>query len=142
MRCGWSRLCGPTIAPDTIGAFYTELGNRTHEAGTPLTDDIVVQAAYGGRGRGPESGARRLPLGRGGPRVARDGTGPGRSGHRLAGTAPGKAPRAVLHGPIIGAVPGHDEALAMWDAVVPLMRIDTFFEAKRGREVPSHSTGC
>src|SRR4051812_45230011 len=30
---------------DTIGAFYTELGNRTHGAETPLSDEIVQQVA-------------------------------------------------------------------------------------------------
>lgn len=38
-----------------------------------------------------------------------------------------------VHGPIIGQVPGREEALAIWDAVVPLARGDTFFELKRGR---------
>ena len=38
-----------------------------------------------------------------------------------------------MHGPIIGEVPDRQEALAMWDAVVPLTRSGTFFELKRGR---------
>ena len=29
----------------TVAAFYTEIGTRTHEAGTPLSDEIVEQAA-------------------------------------------------------------------------------------------------
>ena len=42
------------------------------------------------------------------------------------------APRG-LHGPIIGDVPGLEESLAIWDAVVPLARSASFFEVKRGR---------
>jgi hypothetical protein len=42
------------------------------------------------------------------------------------------APRGV-HGPIIDEVPERAEALALWDAVVPLARSATFFELKRGR---------
>jgi hypothetical protein len=39
-----------------------------------------------------------------------------------------------LHGPVIGVVPPDQDGLAMWDAAVTLMRIDTFFEVKRGRD--------
>jgi hypothetical protein len=38
-----------------------------------------------------------------------------------------------VHGPIIDQEPAREEALAIWDAVVPLARSDTFFELKRGR---------
>src|SRR5688572_18061408 len=30
---------------DQVAAFYTELGTRTHEAGTPISDEIVAAAA-------------------------------------------------------------------------------------------------
>lgn len=117
---------------ETIGAFYTEMGTRTHEAGTPLTDDIVVRAA---EAAGVEDPKTVLDDDRWDEAV--------RESHEtalaLAGPGIGSPVLHVegatrgLHGPIIGAVPDGDEALAIWDAVVPLMRTDTFFEVKRGR---------
>jgi hypothetical protein len=40
-----------------------------------------------------------------------------------------------VHGPILSldGTPDRDEALAIWDAVVPLTRSTAFFEVKRGR---------
>lgn len=117
---------------EVIGAFYTELGNRTHEAGTPLTDDIVVRSA---EAAGVEDAKAVLDDDRWDEAV--------RESHEtalaLAGPGIGSPVLHVegatrgLHGPIIGAAPAGDEAVAIWDAVVPLMRVDTFFEVKRGR---------
>jgi hypothetical protein len=42
--------------------------------------------------------------------------------------------RRGVYGPIIGDVPDTEAALDIWDAVVPLIRSDTFFELKRGRQ--------
>ncbi len=117
---------------DDVAAFYTELGNRTFEAGEPLSDDIVLAAAEAAGIADPkavlddESWDEAV-----------------RSSHETAFASAGPdigspvlaiegAPRGV-HGPIIGEVPGRDEALAIWDAVVPLARSATFFEIKRGR---------
>ena len=41
--------------------------------------------------------------------------------------------RCGVFGPVITAVPGHDDSLAMWDAVVTLAGTDGFWELKRTR---------
>jgi predicted DsbA family dithiol-disulfide isomerase len=116
-------------------AFYTEIGNRTFEADTTLTGDIVLAAAAAA---GIEDAERILDDDSWDESV--------RASHdrafRSAGPDVGSpvlavdgAPRAV-HGPILGldGKPGRAEALAIWDAVVPLARSGVFFELKRGRE--------
>ena len=118
---------------ETIGTFYTELGNRTFEAGAPLSDDIVLAAA---EAAGIADAKAILDDASWDDAV--------RSSHETAFASAGPdigspvlavegAPRG-LHGPIIGEVPARDEALAIWDAVVPLARSATFFEVKRGRQ--------
>ncbi|HEX8344954.1 MAG TPA: DsbA family protein [Actinoplanes sp.] len=117
---------------DDAGAFYRELGVRTHEAGAPLSDEIVETAAEAAgiadaklildddawdeavRGSHDEAVGSAGP-GIGSPVLTLDGAGRG------------------VHGPVIGAVPGTEEALTIWDSIVPLIRSDTFFELKRGR---------
>lgn len=117
---------------DDIATFYTELGNRTHEAGVPLSDDVVVQAAEAAGVADPKTilddatwdeavrESHELAFGSAGPDI-------GSPVLMVEGATRG------VHGPIIGDVPGRDEALAIWDAVVPLARSATFFEIKRGR---------
>jgi hypothetical protein len=41
--------------------------------------------------------------------------------------------RAGYFGPVIGKVPPKDQGLAMWDGLVAMMEIDSFFELKRTR---------
>jgi len=117
---------------DDVATFYTELGNRTHEAGVPLSDDIVVQAAEAAGVADPKTilddaswdeavrESHELAFGSAGPDI-------GSPVLMVEGAQRG------VHGPIIGEVPARDEALAIWDAVVPLARSGTFFEIKRGR---------
>jgi predicted DsbA family dithiol-disulfide isomerase len=117
-----------------VGAFYTEIGNRTHEVGAALNDDIVLAAA---EAAGIENAkailddptwdeavreSHELAFGSAGPDI-------GSPVLLVEGAARG------VHGPIIGvtATPDRDEALAIWDAVVPLARSESFFELKRGR---------
>ncbi len=117
---------------DEIGAFYTELGTRTHEAGTPISDDIVVAAAEAAGIDDP----KRVLEDASWDEAVRDSH---ETGFTSAGPGIGSpvlliegAERGV-HGPIIGEVPGREEALSIWDALVPLARSTTFFEIKRGR---------
>ena len=117
---------------ETIGAFYTELGNRTHEAGAPISDEIVQAAAEAAGVTDAKTvlddeswdaavrESHELAFGSAGPDI-------GSPVLMVEG-----APRGV-HGPIIDQVPEREEALAIWDAVVPLTRSGTFFELKRGR---------
>ncbi len=119
---------------DTVGAFYTEIGNRTHEAGAALSDDIVVAAATAAGVDAPDKiledsswddavkESHEYAFGSAGPDI-------GSPVLWVEG-----APRGV-HGPIIGVAenPPLEESLAIWDAVVPLSRSSHFFELKRGR---------
>ena len=117
---------------DDIAVFYTGLGTRTHDAGEPLTDDIVVQAAEAAGVADPKAvldddswdeavrESHELAFGSAGPDI-------GSPVLLVEGAARG------VHGPIIGEVPEREEALAIWDAIVPLARSATFFELKRGR---------
>jgi predicted DsbA family dithiol-disulfide isomerase len=119
---------------DDVAAFYTELGSRTFEGGTMLSDDVVVAAAEAAGIKDPKT-------------ILDDPTWDDavKASHEKAFASAGPdigspvlavegADRAV-HGPIIGRdrTPSADEALAIWDAVVPLARSGTFFELKRGR---------
>jgi 2-hydroxychromene-2-carboxylate isomerase len=117
-----------------IGAFYTEIGTRTFEAGTELGDDIVAAAADA--------------AGIGDAKAILDDESwddAVRESHETAVSSAGPdigspvlwiegAPRAI-HGPVLGVDgrPAREEALAIWDAVVALARSTTFFELKRGR---------
>jgi hypothetical protein len=119
---------------DDIGTFYTELGNRTHEAGAPLTDEIVQAAAEAAGVENPKTvlddpswdeavrESHELAFGSAGPDI-------GSPVLLIEGAERG------VHGPILGLAetPGRDESLAIWDAVVPLARSGAFFELKRGR---------
>ena len=117
---------------ETIATFYTELGNRTFEAGAPISDDIVLAAAEAAGVANPETvlddesweeavrASHELAFGSAGPDI-------GSPVLLVEGAQRG------VHGPIIDEVPDREQALAIWDAVVPLARSDTFFELKRGR---------
>jgi hypothetical protein len=41
--------------------------------------------------------------------------------------------RAGYFGPVIGKVPPKEQSLAMWDGLVAMMEVDSFFELKRTR---------
>jgi predicted DsbA family dithiol-disulfide isomerase len=117
---------------ETIGAFYTELGTRTFEAGEPISEDLVAAAAEAAGVENPKTilddaswdeavrESHELGFGSAGPDI-------GSPVLMIEGAGRG------VHGPIIDEVPGREESLAIWDAVVPLTRSGTFFELKRGR---------
>ncbi len=115
-----------------VAAFYTEMGERTFEAGAMLSDDIVLASA---EAAGVTDAKAVLDDASWDDAV--------RASHETAFASAGPdigspvlfvegAPRGV-HGPIIGEIPERAEALEIWDAVVPLARSATFFEIKRGR---------
>jgi predicted DsbA family dithiol-disulfide isomerase len=117
---------------DAVASFYTELGTRTFEAGEAITDAIVEQAA---EAAGIEDATKVLDDASWDEAVRES----HETGFASAGPDIGSpvlliegAQRGV-HGPIIGEVPARQEALAFWDAVVPLSRSEAFFELKRGR---------
>jgi Mycothiol-dependent nitroreductase Rv2466c len=117
-----------------IGAFYTEIGTRTFEAGADLSDDIVVASADAA---GIADGKKIMDDESWDDAV--------RESHETALASAGPdigspvlwikgAPRAV-HGPVLAADrrPASNEALAIWDGVVSLARSESFWELKRGR---------
>ncbi|GLY93733.1 DsbA family protein [Actinoplanes sp. NBRC 103695] len=114
-----------------IGRFYTEIGNRTHGADTPLSQEIVLAAA---EAAGIDD---TKPL----ADESLDAAVQESHDEAFASAGPDigspvlwieGAPRGV-HGPIIGPVPDVDEAVKIWDAVAALSASETFFEVKRGR---------
>lgn len=118
---------------DQVSAFYTEIGNRTHEADATMSDEIVAAAAAAA---GAEKAAAILDdlswddAVRESHETAMALAGPGIGSPvlQIAGATRG------LHGPIIGDVPALDESLAIWDATAALIRVNSFFELKRGRD--------
>ena len=117
---------------DDIGVFYRELGTRTFEAQASLSDEIVVAAAEAAGIVDPKAildDERWDEAVRESHNEAMASAGPdiGSPVLLIEGAARG------VHGPIIGDVPAEEDALAMWDAVVPLARSGSFFEIKRGR---------
>ncbi|WP_432954484.1 DsbA family protein [Micromonospora haikouensis] len=117
---------------DDAGRFYAALGARTHDAGNPLSDKLVddAAAAAGLAAAAPAldddrwdeavRGSHALAYGSAGPDI-------GSPVLMVPGVERG------LHGPILTEVPGTDDALTVWDALLPLLRIPSFHELKRGR---------
>jgi hypothetical protein len=117
---------------DDIARFYTELGGLTHDAGEQMSDKAVDAAA---EAAGIADAGRVLDdptwdeAVRESHNTAMDSAGPDIGSPVLSLD---EAERG-LHGPILAEPPGEEEALRIWDAVVPLLRTPTFFEVKRGR---------
>lgn len=117
---------------DDAGRFYAELGARTHDAGNPLGDKIVTAAveAAGLTAAAPALNDERWD------RAVRE-------SHALSYASAGPdigspvlmVPGAErgIHGPILTEVPGTDDALTVWDSLLPLMRLPSFHEIKRAR---------
>lgn len=117
---------------EDVARFYTEVGTRSHDAGSPLSDEIVRAAAAAA---GVADAAAALEdqswdeAVRESHTTAVESAGPdvGSPVMTLAGVERG------LHGPILSEVPDKAAALTIWDAIVPLMRMPEFYEIKRGR---------
>ncbi|MFI7075001.1 DsbA family protein [Micromonospora sediminicola] len=114
------------------GRLYTELGTRSHDAGDPLGDRVVAAAvdAAGLADVAPalddESWDEAV-----------------HASHALAYASAGPdigSPvlmvpdaRRGIHGPILTEVPGVEDAVTIWDSMLPLLRLETFHELKRAR---------
>jgi 2-hydroxychromene-2-carboxylate isomerase len=115
-----------------VARFYAELGVRSHDAGNPLSDKIVAAAVAAA---GLEPAAPALDDERWDRAV--------HESHALAYASAGPdigspvlmvpGARRGIHGPILTEVPGVDDALTIWDSLLPLLRLETFHEVKRGR---------
>ncbi|WP_089156037.1 DsbA family protein [Micromonospora sp. NBS 11-29] len=117
---------------EDAGRFYAELGERSHDAGNPLSDEIVaaaVEAAGLTDAVSALDDERWDAAVRESHALAYDSAGPDIGSPVL--TVPDA--RRGIHGPILTDVPGIDDALTIWDSMLPLLRLDTFHELKRGR---------
>ncbi|SCL70171.1 hypothetical protein GA0070606_5315 [Micromonospora citrea] len=117
---------------DAVARFYAEVGARSHDAGNPLSPKIVDAAV---EAAGLREAAPALDDDRWDDAV--------RESHALAYASAGPdvgspvlmvpgADRGV-HGPILTEVPGTDDALTIWDSLLPLIRMPAFHEVKRAR---------
>ncbi|MEW2475490.1 DsbA family protein [Micromonospora gifhornensis] len=114
------------------GRFYAELGARTHDAGNPPSGKIVDAAV---EAAGLDDLAAALDDERWDEAV--------HASHALAyGSAGPDIGSPVLmvpdadrgiHGPILTEVPATDDALTLWDNLLPLLRMPAFHEIKRAR---------
>ncbi|MER5337379.1 DsbA family protein [Micromonospora sp. NPDC002717] len=117
---------------DDVARFYAEVGARSHDAGNPLSPKIVDAAV---EAADLQEAAPALDDDRWDDAV--------RESHALAYASAGPdvgspvlmlpgAERGV-HGPILTEVPGTDDALTIWDSLLPLIRMPAFHEIKRAR---------
>ncbi|MEV1144749.1 DsbA family protein [Micromonospora sp. NPDC049799] len=117
---------------DDGGRFYTELGTRTHDAGDPPGPKVLEAAV---EAAGLRDAAAALDDDSWDQAV--------RESHALAYASAGPdigspvlmvpgADRGI-HGPIVTEVPGTDDALTIWDSLLPLIRMPLFHEVKRAR---------
>lgn len=117
--------------PDDVARFYGELGARSHDAGNPLSPKIVdtaVEAA--GLGDAAALDDERWDAAvRESHELAYASAGPDIGSPVLM--VPGVERR--MHGPILTEVPGADDALTIWDSLLPLLHLPAFHEIKRGR---------
>ncbi|SCL15191.1 Predicted dithiol-disulfide isomerase, DsbA family [Micromonospora nigra] len=117
---------------DDAGHFYTSLGASTHDEGNPLSPKLVDTAV---EAAGLVDAAAALDDPRWDEAV--------RESHALAYASAGPdigSPVLMVpgvdrgvHGPILTEVPDTDDALTLWDSLLPLLRLGTFHELKRGR---------
>ncbi|MFG3702324.1 DsbA family protein [Micromonospora sp. NPDC047620] len=116
---------------DDVARFYAEVGARSHDAGNPLSPKIVAAAV---EAADLQEAAPALDDDRWDDAV--------RESHALAYASAGPdvgspvlmlpgAERGV-HGPILTEVPT-DDALTIWDSLLPLIRMPAFHELKRAR---------
>ncbi|MCC5581125.1 DsbA family protein [Microtetraspora sp. AC03309] len=117
---------------EDAAAFYTELGSRVHEAGAPLSGEVVAEAV---KAAGVEDAAAALDDESWDAAV--------HAAHDRAFSSAGpdigspviilEGAKRGLHGPILSEIPGVDDSVTLWDSIVPLFHSPIFFEVKRGR---------
>ena len=118
------------------GRYYEALGHRVHDEHLDLDRHVIVAAA---REAGVDDALAAIEDARWDAAILE-------SYDRALGAAGPDVGSPVLvlpecprglHGPILGSVPDHDDALRIWDAMTVLLRSPTFYELKRGR--PEHA---
>jgi 2-hydroxychromene-2-carboxylate isomerase len=117
---------------DDIARLYAEIGRRGHDGGQDFTDALVdeaVEAAGLSDVRSALDDPSWDAAVRESHEEAFDSAGPDVGSPVFTVTG---APRA-LHGPILAVVPSDEESARLWDALLPLLRSEVFYEVKRGR---------
>ncbi len=117
-----------------VGALYLEYGRRIHHDGESQWDVAIALKAAGldegyAAAFDDESLDEEL-LRRHHEALALVGNDVGTP---IIGVAGRDGTEVAIFGPVISAVPDHDDALALWDASITLARIPEFFELKRTR---------
>ena len=117
-----------------VGALYLEYGRRIHHDGESQWDVALALKAVGldegyAAAFDDESLDEEL-LRRHHEALALVGNDVGTP---IIGVAGRDGTEVAIFGPVISAVPDHDDALALWDASITLARIPEFFELKRTR---------
>lgn len=120
---------------EAVGRFYTEFGTRFHQPDALVTDHLLAEAAEA-------AGVSDLFGLLDDPALDAAAAASLTEALRLAGPDIGSP---VLHlngaelatfGPIVSPPPTGEEAGKLWDAVVALQQIGSFYELKRGRNSP------
>jgi hypothetical protein len=117
---------------EDAGRFYAAVGGPVHDGGADLTNAVVDKAAEAA-GVADAAGVLDDAAWDKAVREAHDAAfasaGPdvGSPVLMVAGAARG------LHGPILREVPAAPAAVELWDALLPLLRDEAFYEVKRGR---------
>lgn len=119
---------------DRLGDLYTEYGRRIHHEGERLWDPALALEAVGldpSLASAASDDAWDVPLlehmNEGLALVGADVGTPIISFRRPDGR------EVAAFGPVVTKVPGHDDALALWDAFVTVTALDEFWEIKRTR---------
>lgn len=117
---------------DLVGDVYTEIGRRSHDAGEPLSSDIVRSAAEAAGAQewlaalDDESRDAAVELS---TKQAVAVAGPDVGSPVLAHGSP----RIGIFGPIVNPGPRGEQGARLLDLVLEASAIDGFFELKRGR---------
>ena len=121
---------------DRLGDLYTEYGRRIHHDGERNWDAALALEAVGldtAHSTAATDEAWDIPLlermNEGLALVGDEVGTPIIAFHRPDGR------EVATFGPVITRAPGHDDALALWDAFVTVTSLDEFWELKRTRNV-------
>ncbi len=125
---------------DDIGRFYTEVGDRFHVGGDPVTrgalDDAAAAAGVTDHLAAADDESWDAPV-RASTEEAVARTGPDVGSPVLVLDGPDRG----VFGPIVSPPPQGEDAVRLWDALVTLHSLPSFLEIKRGRTGPPAIAG-
>lgn len=133
-RCG-ARACAAVAAeaPEKLGDFYTELGERMFVAGEGFSSE-VVRAALEAVGLSAELCERGCA-----GEFDEDLVASTAAALELVGGDVGvpiiEIAGVAFFGPVISKAPKGDEATSLWDGALAMAKVPSFYELKRSRNV-------